>query len=151
MRQLLKLSAYAAVLIGSLSPYSVSTTQATGVAQELIEIEHRLAKALVDRNLEMYSSILASDWTTIDLAGRVLSKSQVLRELASRERQIEAVSIDDIKVREFGDVALVTGRTTATGRYKGQRSSVVLRFTDVFVKRNGRWQVVASQGTQVVQ
>lgn len=151
MRRLIKLSAYTAVVIGSLIPASVSTTQTSVVAQELMQIEHRLAKALVDRNLEMYSSILAADWTTIDLAGRVLGKSQVLQELASRDRQIDTASIDDIKVRELGDVALVTGRTTVTGRYKGERSSVVLRFTDVFVKREGRWQVVASQATAVAQ
>ena len=151
MKQLLRLSAYTAVVIGSLIPSSVSTTQTTGVAQELMQIEHRLAKALVDRDLEIYSSILAADWTTIDLAGRVLSKSHVLKELASKDRQIEAASIDDIRVRELGDVAIVTGRTAATGSYKGQRSSVVLRFTDVFVKREGRWQVIASQGTQVVK
>ncbi len=151
MRQLLRMLACATVVMGSLSPLSVSTTQATNVAQELIRIEHRLAKALVERDLEAYNSLLAADWTTIDLAGRVLSKSQVLQELSSKDREIEAATIDDIKVKELGDVAVVTGRTVAAGSYRGQRSSVVLRFTDVFVKRDGRWQVVASQGTQVSQ
>jgi ketosteroid isomerase-like protein len=151
MRQLLKISACATLVIGSFGSSSVSTTQTTNVAQELIQIEHRLAKAVVERNLKIYDSLLAEDWTTIDLAGRVLSKSEVMQELSSKDREIEAASIDDIKVKELGDVAVVTGRTIATGSYKGQRSSVVLRFTDVFVKRGGRWQVVASQGTQVSQ
>jgi ketosteroid isomerase-like protein len=54
-----------------------------------------------------------------------------------------------MKVKDFGDVAVVTGHSTFKGKYKGQPVTVVLRFTDVFVKRDDRWLVVASQGTQV--
>jgi uncharacterized protein DUF4440 len=46
---------------------------------------------------------------------------------------------------------VVTGRTTATGSYEGKSVTIILRFTDVFTKRDGRWQVVASQGTQVMK
>lgn len=151
MRELLKLAVFVTLAAGSLYSFPARTPQTTTVAQQLSQIEQRLAKAAVDRDLETFNSILASDWTSIDLAGRVLSKSQVIQELASRERQIEAAIIDDIRVRELGEVAIVTGRTTATGSYQGQRSAVVLRFTDVFAKRDGRWQVVASQGTQVMK
>lgn len=59
------------------------------------------------------------------------------------------MSIDDVKVRMLGDVAVATGRTHATGSYQGQSASVVLRFTDIFVRRNDRWQIVISQGTMV--
>jgi len=45
----------------------------------------------------------------------------------------------------------VTKRTTLTGSYQGKPITVVLRFTDVFTKRDGHWRVVASQGTQVTK
>jgi len=46
-------------------------------------------------------------------------------------------------------VAVATGRTRAAGSYRGVSATVTLRFTDVFARRQGRWQVVASQGTTV--
>jgi ketosteroid isomerase-like protein len=55
--------------------------------------------------------------------------------------------IDDVKVRQYGETAVATGRTEAKGSYRGLSASVVLRFTDVFVRRDGRWQAVASHAS----
>ena len=74
-----------------------------------------------------------------------------MQELGSGVRRIESGSVDDLNIRTFGDVAIVTGRSVLAGSYKGERASVVQRFTVVFVRRDGRWQAVASQGTQVAQ
>jgi uncharacterized protein (TIGR02246 family) len=138
--------------VGILHSSSSARAQTSTVVEQLTQLEQQLARALVERDLKAYASLLAPDWTTIDLSGRVLTKSQVVEELSSKERPIEAAVIDELKVRELGEMAaVVTGRTKATGSYKGQRITVVLRFTDVMVKRDGRWQVVASQGTQILE
>jgi ketosteroid isomerase-like protein len=121
----------------------------TSVMDELQQIEHRLVKAWLDGDRKTVDSILAPDWSVIDLTGHVLTKAEVLEQFGSGERKIDSGSVDDLKVRIFGETAIVTGRSTLEGSYKGQHASVVQRFTDVFVKRNGRWQVVSSQGTQV--
>ena len=55
---------------------------------------------------------------------------------------------DNMKVRVFGDVAIVTGRQTLEGTSKGYKSGP-RRFTDVFAKRNGKWQIVTGQSTLV--
>ncbi len=60
---------------------------------------------------------------------------------------IETLKVDDLSVRAFGDAAVVTGRTTVTTG--GADPTLTLRFTDVFVRRAGRWQVVASQATRI--
>ena len=117
----------------------------------MTQIEHRLVKAWIDGDRAAVDSILAADWSVIDLTGSVLTKAQVMQEFGSGERRIESGSVDDLSVRTFGNFAIVTGRSVLAGSYKGQRASVVQRFTDVFAKRDGRWQVVASQGTQVAQ
>jgi ketosteroid isomerase-like protein len=87
----------------------------------------------------------------IDLTGRVLTKAQVMQEFGSGERRIESGSVDDLRVRAFGDFAIVSGRSVLSVSYKGRRASVVQRFTDVFAERGGRWQAVTSQGTQVAE
>jgi uncharacterized protein (TIGR02246 family) len=120
--------------------------------QAILDIEQRLAQAWVDRDRKAIESILADDWSVTDASGRVLTKPQVMQEsFGSTERRVDRMIVDDVKVRVFGETAVATGRTQATGSYRGQSASVVLRFTDVFVRRDGRWQVVASHGSTVAQ
>jgi ketosteroid isomerase-like protein len=116
----------------------------------IVELEQRLAAAWVRGDKAFIEALLAPDWTVTDPSGRVLAKQQVLDEaFLTTDRKIQAMSVDEVKVRLLGDTAVATGRTRATGSYRGVAASVVLRFTDVFVLRDGRWQVVASQGTMV--
>jgi uncharacterized protein (TIGR02246 family) len=130
---------------------TLAAGQAPSATDELTQIQHRLMKAWVDGDREYVDRTLASDWTTTDTTGHVLTKAQVVQEVfGSDVRRIESGAIDDIKVRLLGyTTAIVTGHTTAVGTYKGSKVTANLRFTDVFVKRDGRWQAVASQGTMI--
>ena len=119
---------------------------------EFAAIERGLAKAWVDRDEKAIDQLLAPDWTVIDISGHVLTKAEVLRQVfGSQERQIESGVIDEVKVRRLKDVAVVTGRSVVTGTYRGTRGTVTLRFTDVFELREGRWRIVASQGTRLAE
>lgn len=124
--------------------------QDAGAAQVIADIEQQIANAWVRHDRAAIDAILAPDWSVTDAAGRVLPKAQVMQEsFDSTDRRIDSMTIDDVKVRTFGDFAVATGRTRASGTYQGTSASVVLRFTDVFVRKDGRWQVVASHGSMV--
>jgi ketosteroid isomerase-like protein len=123
---------------------------ANDVVQHLRDIENRLAVAWVDGDRAFIGLILADDWSVIDLTGRRLTRAEVLEEaFATKDRKIVSMHIDDLSVRSFGEWAIVTGRTHATGQYQGAAAEVTLRFTDVFANRSGNWQVVASQATLI--
>lgn len=147
--------AIALILAGVMT--SMGQSQATKPArgnafEELRAIEQRLAGAWVKGDREYINRILGDDWSVTDAAGRILNKRQVIQEaFESTDRQIESLHIDEVKVRVFAGFAVVTGRTQARGRYKGSSMSVKLRFTDVFARRGGRWQVNASQATQITE
>ena len=116
----------------------------------LVDLEQRLARAWVERDRAFIEGLLAPDWSVIDASAAVLTKQQVLEQtFASADRRIDAMNIDEIKVRMFGEMAVVTGRTRATGSYQGRSATATLRFTDVFVFREGRWVIVASHGSTV--
>lgn len=151
---MLRILSLIGVIILSLAHHGdalVASSQTGGVASELTQIEHRLVKAWLDGDRKTVDSILAADWSVIDLTGHVLTKAQLMQEFGSGDRKIESGSVDDLNVRMFGGTAVVTGRSVLAGSYQGKRASVTQRFTDVFVKRDGRWQAVASQGTQIAQ
>lgn len=129
---------------------ATETGQGSDDIAAIVDLEERLAQAWVKRDRPFIDGLLASDWTVTDPSGRILTKQQVLTEtFSTSERRIDTMVVDDVKVRVIGAVAIATGRTRATGSYQGQVASVVLRFTDVFLRRDGRWQVVTSQGTIV--
>lgn len=116
----------------------------------LADIEQQLTKLVLSGDQAGYGAFLTDDWSVINTDGRILTKDQVLREMfVTGERRIDAIAVDDVKVRLLGDVAIVTGRTVASGVVRGTTITATLRFTDVFVRHNGRWQIAASQGTRV--
>ena len=129
---------------------ALGAAQQTDDTAAIEDLEHRLASAWVKGDRPFIEGLLADDWSVTDGAGRVLTKPQVLEEtFGSTDRRIEAMAIDDVRVRFVGGVAIVTGRTRATGSYRGQSGTATLRFTDVFARRDGRWQIVVSHGSTV--
>lgn len=118
------------------------------IVDVLCGIEAQLIAAFVAGDPSVHKRVLSDDWSVIDLQGRVLTKKQVLAEsFGSEDRQISSGYIDEIKVRPFGNWAVVTGTTHVTGQYRGGDFALTLRFTDVFAQRDRNWQVIASQAT----
>lgn len=129
---------------------ALAAGQPADTVKAIEDIEQRLAKAWVDRDQAVVDGILAAEWSVTDGSGRMLTKQQVMQEtFGSTDRRVERMIVDEVKVRAYGEVAVATGRTQATGSYRGASATVVLRFTDVFVRRDGRWQIVVSHGSTV--
>lgn len=123
----------------------------TDTITELTRIEEQLAAAWVNGDQEFIERILSDDWSVIDPTGRILTKAEVLQEAFTGERTITEGKIDQVNVRDFGEWAIVTGRTRMSGSYQGEQMTVVLRFTDVFVRASGEWKCIASQGTFIAE
>jgi hypothetical protein len=119
------------------------------VSATLVDLEQRLARAWVGRDRDFIEALLAPEWTVIDPSGRLLTRRDVLEDsFGSADRRIDTMAVDDLRVLLLTPTsAVVTGRTLAAGSYRGAAASVALRFTDVFLLREKRWQVIASQGT----
>jgi ketosteroid isomerase-like protein len=124
----------------------------TDPVADLVDIQHRLAGAWVAGDRTAIENIIASDWTVTGPDGRISARSDVLRDVFdTRVHRITALAIDDVRARVFGDAAVVTGRTHGRGEYGEAGYDVTIRFTDVFVRRNDRWQAVASHASVLTQ
>jgi ketosteroid isomerase-like protein len=71
--------------------------------------------------------------------------------LSSSDLKFQSLEVSDLRVRVYGDTAVAAGTTALKGTFKQQDISGTYRYTDTWVKRNGKWQVVASQATRVQQ
>ena len=110
------------------------------------KIENEWWEADKNKDTKALGRILADDWFYLGPQG-TMTKSQELAEAEKRDENIESVSLMDMKVRVYGDVAIVTMREHENSTKKSTDSSGDFLYTDVFVKRQGRWQAVNSQGT----
>jgi hypothetical protein len=115
-------------------------------AGELRKIEGQLAASWKNGDCEAWGANLDADWSVIHVTGAIMTKAQILELCKVPESRFEAFNVDEIVVRSFGNAAVVTGRTVVTTSGAAPQT-VRLRFTDVFVRRTGRWLIVASQGT----
>jgi ketosteroid isomerase-like protein len=94
--------------------------------------------------------ILADDWCYLGPEG-TMTKAQELAEVKKRDETIASLLLTDMKVRMYGDVAIVTFREHENSTKKNVDSSGDYLYTDVFVKRQGHWQAVNSQGTPLTR
>jgi hypothetical protein len=117
----------------------------SATTRELTEIEARLATTYKAGDCDGWAALLAPEWSVIHIAGNVITRAEAIQTCKTPGAPIDSLASDNLVVRAFGDAAVVTGRTTASAG--GQ--TVVLRFTDVFVRREGKWLAVASQATRI--
>ena len=125
--------------------------QGTGARKDellLAELQQALAKAWVSADRATIERIIAHDWRSTSPDGQMRDRAGVLADVFETGlHRIHRVEIDDVNVRLFGDAAIVTGRTHGIGEVEGSTYDVVIRFTDTFVRRQGRWQAVASHAS----
>ena len=130
-------------------PVVQQTTAGTTVEQDLMQLEQKLADAIVKGDMAFFGSHLADNAILTDPSGMVNTKAQLEADVKSGALKLESSKIDDMKVQTHGDVAIVTYKTTDKGKYKEMDISGDYRWIDVFVKKDGKWLIVAGQGTQI--
>jgi len=136
-------------LIGILVVPQVSAQTSGSSEKEILKLENRWSEAVVKRDTTTLQRLFADEYLATDPLGGVSNKAQSIADIASGTFVVTSFTLDDMKVHIYGKVAVVTGSNDMKGTYSGKDISGKYRFTDVFVKRSGRWQCVATQSTLV--
>ena len=127
-------------------------SQAQSPEQTLKQLEHSWSQASLKKDC---CNRTIKSWPTtgslIDFQGRTVTKAETIANLKSGSPATQAAGIGEMKVRIFGDSAIVTGSDTEKSTSQGKPVIDKYLWTDVFVKRDGRWQAVASQSTKVAR
>jgi len=138
---------YGVLVIGLLAASQGRAQTSSPVEQELIKVENEWNQAVIKRDAPALRRFYADEYLSTDPEGMVWNKAQDIAIDTTGASRVTFYKLDDLKVRIYGDVAVVTGRNTMKGTLHGGTASGRNRFTDVFVKRGGRWQCVTSQST----
>jgi len=115
---------------------------------ELLELNKAAADMQVRKDVVAADRLLADDYEFLQADGQVSSKAQNIAVLRDPAFVCESLVTEDVKVRMFQDVGVVTGRLIMRATYRGQDVGGEFLYTDVWAKRDGRWQTVVSQATR---
>jgi ketosteroid isomerase-like protein len=88
--------------------------------------------------------ILLDDYTLTNSQGKISTKADDLAEAKKVDPKYEVLENRDMKVRIYGNSAVVTGRTRVKGVSGGQAFSADFQFTDTLIKVQGKWRPLAS-------
>jgi len=119
--------------------------------KEILEVESKFGEAMIQNDAEAIGRILSDDWIIIDPDGGVIDKSRFLDVIKSGALKHEAMDSEDIRVRTYSNTATVTAVTHTRTKYLGKEFTTHERATDVFVKKDERWQCVLTHLTTLTK
>jgi len=109
--------------------------------QALFQLERDWAAASLKKDAAAVEKFLADEFVSNN-DGKVMNKKQVLADLRNNAAQVESAANSDMRVAVFGDTALVHGLYIEKSTTNGKDTSKQMRYTEVYLKRDGRWQCV---------
>ena len=119
------------------------------VEETLIALERGWNEAFYARDVEFLDTVLADDFIVTYDDGVRGDKARELALAEAFNQRVVSATQDDFIVQVYDDAAVVWFTLRVVGIRQGERAELTLRYTDVWVVRDGRWQCVSSQSTRV--
>jgi ketosteroid isomerase-like protein len=129
----------------------VAAVAQSPVAQHLIQMVRDFLAAVPKSDPQVFNNFFADDVIYTRSAGVTVDKSEILRNIGVRavNEPQATYECDDFTVHSYGDTAVVNFRLIQHNEKDGKQETNYFRNTGTFLKRNGKWQVVAWQATRV--
>ncbi|MGE3705253.1 MAG: nuclear transport factor 2 family protein [Vicinamibacterales bacterium] len=138
-----------AVVLFMAGPAGAQDRRGQSDQQILIDLEKQWDAAFLKNDVAFVDGVLAQEFVAIYDDGSRGDRTRELKLVEEFNQQIDSSTLDDFLIKIYGDTAVVGFTRTLVGPSKGQRLEYVMRYLDVFVMRDGRWQCVVSQSTRV--
>ena len=133
----------------SLMGCATSRNSAKEAQREVLVTDDARIRARTSGDAPTLARIYADDYTLVTAEGAVRTKEVQMSELRSGELQFRPVEILERAVRIYNDSAIVLSRERSTIIRKEQDIGGDFRVTRVYVRRDGRWQLVVTHATPV--
>src|SRR6266481_1373520 len=119
--------------------------QTSPETEKILAHEKKWTDAYRQHNLGIMTSLLAEDFVITVEDGRIFGKMGYIAHTADTSVQVDRAEESELRVHIHGNVVVVTGAYYEVGISKGKRYEYHDRFTDVWMKIDGQWQLIASQ------
>jgi ketosteroid isomerase-like protein len=118
--------------------------------EEVLAIERQIMAAIRQKDTAALEPLLAEDFCYRTHFGAETDKAGFLQSVTSTPFEILSLHGEELNVNIYGDTAVLTGVQIAEARPpEGEKEESVVAFTDVFVRRDGRWLMVLAYGVEL--
>src|SRR5580765_1866381 len=133
----------AVLCVMAASPASSKAQQSSETA-EIRALEIKMLDCYKHRQVEVFGAVLDEDFVITFEDGSTYSKTGYLSYSASSSTHVELAEIPEMKIRMHGDTAVVTGVYHEKGVDNQRTYDYHDRFTDIWMKKSGKWRLVAA-------
>jgi len=116
-----------------------------GDAEDVNAAEEARYAVMIAQDRGAMAAMLADEFIYHQPSGKVQNKAGYIEQITGGDVKIRKAERYDIRINVYGNTATATGSTKVDVELKGEPRQFDLRFLDVWVKRDGRWQIVARQ------
>lgn len=118
-------------------------------AATLLRLECEMNRAAVARDMATFRRLTAPDYTSVAPDGTTGDRAKDIASMETGKLTFTAASMSGMRVRQYENVAVLTGQNWVAGTLDGQAMSGTFQWTDTWIRRGGQWQLVATQVTAV--
>ncbi len=115
------------------------------------QLEKRRYDLMIKKDLASLGDLLADDLVYTHSSGVTENKQQYLKGLSSGTSVYYAVEPEEMQVRLYSNTAIINGIARVDTEVNGQKTTLRLKYTDAWVKRNGKWQFMTWQSLRMPQ
>ncbi len=116
----------------------------------VLRLDAELRRALANKDLSALEQIYADDYLHVDSNGVVTTKAQRIGEFKTGQRIYTSLEREDVRVRIYGNLAVMTSRDILHAKAISAKLPLQLRTTLVYSNQNGHWQLTKAQTTQII-
>src|SRR5262245_10341731 len=120
-----------------------------GNAQAVIDLDKKRMQAMAKKDVATLQSVLADDLIYTHSSARLDTSIRLLDNIVSGATVYTSVEPSDVKAQDLGDTVVLTGTCQIKVTSNGTPNAFGVRFTDVYARRDGRWQMVTWQSTRL--
>ena len=145
------LLAILAISLAAVAPAQETTRNKREIAfeKEIVEVEHQRDQAIQDRDMSVLGRIHTDDFTYVNTRGAVLNKAEYLDLIQTGTLKLLSIKQDDYHFQFYGDMVILTGRSSGAVEYHGKVNHDPRRFTIVYIRKHGRWRLATFHGTTI--
>ena len=117
--------------------------------QKIIDLDKQRMNAMAQKDIATLNRLLSDDLVYTHSTARLDTKQSLIGNMESGSTVYTAVEPSDVKAQDLGDTVVLTGVAQIKVTANGAPNAFGVRFTDVYARRGGRWQMVTWQSTRL--
>ena len=121
----------------------------SNIEQEFRDLDRGWVAAYLQGDTELFDRIWTEGFIFTFPFGQGTNKAQEIAKLKSGDLMFESLYTDNVKVKVYGETAVMDGRLMMKGRYKDKDISGQYNYTNVLEKQQDCWRIVASHAAYI--